>query len=79
MKIVKNLSQAQKENSYLSFFISYFYAYAGKKDQALECLERGYVVKDANMPYIIEPIYDILRDNPRFKALLRKMKLLVAE
>ena len=56
-----------------SIFI--LYASAGKKEQTLEWLERGYEIRDPNMPYINDPRFDFLRDAPRFKALLRKMNL----
>jgi len=60
-----------------SIFI--LYASAGKKEQTLEWLERGYEIRDPNMPYINDPRFDFLRDDPRFKALLRKMNLPVDE
>lgn len=61
------------------YFISYVYAFAGKKEQTLEWLERAYEMKDPNMPYIYAGIFDILRDNPRFQDLLRRMNLSVVK
>ena len=61
------------------YFIFILYASAGKKEQTLEWLERGYEIRDPNMPYINDPRFDFLRDDPRFKALLRKMNLPVDE
>jgi tetratricopeptide (TPR) repeat protein len=55
--------------------ISATYACAGQEDQSLEWLQRGYEIRDPNMPYIIEPWYDILRPDPRFQELLRRMNL----
>ena len=69
------LAELYRETYIAPQFISNLYAFAGKKDQTLEWLERGYEAKDPNMPYIIEPIYDSMRDDPRFKDLLRRMNL----
>ena len=56
--------------------IGTLYTRAGKKDEALEWLEKAYQAHDPNMPYIsVDPIFDILRDDPRFKDLLRRMNL----
>jgi TolB-like protein/tRNA A-37 threonylcarbamoyl transferase component Bud32/Tfp pilus assembly protein PilF len=56
--------------------IATLYTRAGKNDKALEWLEKAYKAHDANMPYIsVDPIFDGLRDNPRFKDLLRRMNL----
>jgi len=56
--------------------IGTLYTRAGKNDDALEWLERAYEAHDPNMPYIgVDPIFDILRDEPRFKDLLRRMNL----
>ena len=52
------------------------YARAGKNDRAVEWLERGFEVRDPNMPYIgVIPVFDSLRDDPRFQDLLRRMNL----
>ena len=57
------------------YFIFILYAAAGNKEQTLEWLERGYEIKDPNMPYINDPRFDFLRDEPRYQELLRKMNL----
>ncbi len=48
-----------------------------KYDKALDYLEKGYSIHDANTPYIaLLPIqYKQLKDNPRFIELLKKMNL----
>lgn len=51
---------------------------AGEPSRAVEWLEKGYEVRDQNMPYLGLPIYDSLRGDPRFTALLRKMNLPVS-
>jgi serine/threonine protein kinase/Tfp pilus assembly protein PilF len=63
------------------WFISFVYAAAGDEDKTLEWLEKGYEIKDPNMPYISGSgiIDSILRDDPRFQELLRKMNLPVDE
>jgi tetratricopeptide (TPR) repeat protein len=60
--------------------IGTLYTRAGKNDEALEWLEKAYEAHDGNMPYLsVDPIFDGLRDNPRFNELLRKMNLPVGE
>ena len=52
------------------------YAMAGDRARALDWLEKAYAERDPNMPYIsCLPIFDPLRAEPRFQALLRKMNL----
>jgi len=61
-------------------FIAFPYAAAGETEKALECLEKGFEIGDPNMPYMEEPIFaDLLGDEPRYQALLRKMNLSVDE
>ena len=57
-------------------FIAFPYAAAGETDKALEWLEKGFEIRDPNMPYLEEPIFaDLLGDDPRFQDLLRRMNL----
>ena len=52
------------------------YCRAGMKEEALEWLEKAYEEHDSNMPYIsVDPLFDFLRDEPRFKSILKKMDL----
>ncbi len=42
--------------------------------KALE-LDKAYAVRDPNLIYIGQPLYDPLRADPRFKALVKRMRL----
>jgi tetratricopeptide (TPR) repeat protein len=56
--------------------IATLYTRAGKNNEALKWLEKAYEAHDPNMPYLgVDPIFDILRADPRFQDLLRRMKL----
>jgi tetratricopeptide (TPR) repeat protein len=70
------LAELSRETNISPCFIAYLYVYAGNKEQALACLEKGFEIGDPNMPYILEPaIVDLLKDEPRFQNLLLKMHL----
>jgi hypothetical protein len=51
------------------------YIAAGDNDRAMEWLEKGYGVREAQMPYMCFPVYDSIRSDPRFQSLLRRMGL----
>jgi len=56
--------------------IGTLYTRAGKNNEALDWLEKAYEAHDSNMPSIsADPIFDGLRDDPRFQNLLRRMNL----
>lgn len=48
---------------------------AGDHSQAMDWLEKGYEVRDQSMPCLGLPVFDPLRSNPRFQALVKKMNL----
>ncbi|MGE5325622.1 MAG: protein kinase domain-containing protein [Deltaproteobacteria bacterium] len=51
------------------------YIEAGDKDKALDWIEKGFESRDPGMPYLGVPLYDSLRSEPRFQALVKKMNL----
>jgi TolB-like protein/tRNA A-37 threonylcarbamoyl transferase component Bud32/Tfp pilus assembly protein PilF len=59
--------------------IAMFYIMAGEKNMALDWLEKGLEIHDPVLPYLGMPYYDSLRPDPRFQALLGRMKLPVGD
>jgi len=55
--------------------IAVLYAFSGNKELALNWLEKGFEVHEPNMPYLLLPIYDSLRNEKRFQEIARKMNL----
>jgi len=56
--------------------LAVLYVGLGDRDQALSALERGYTEHDLQLQFLaIEPHYDALRSEPRFKELIRKVGL----
>ena len=59
-----------------SFQIAVVYAQWGDADNAMNWLERGYVIRDPGLAYLgTYTLFDPIREDPRFQAFLRKMKL----
>ena len=67
---------AQSKTTYINpTEIAVLYACVGNMKRALDMLESAYKVRDPNMPYLLYPVYDFLRNEPRFQELYRKMNL----
>ncbi len=52
-----------------------YYALAGDVDNAVYWFEKAYEKRDPNLPYLLLPLYDGLRNDPRFQEIARKMNL----
>jgi adenylate cyclase len=67
----------QSKTKYLSQTdIASVYSLAANKEGALDCLEQAYEMHDPVVPYIgVFPNYAILRDEPRFQEIMRKLNL----
>ena len=52
------------------------YTRAGDSELALDYLELAFEAHDSNMPYLsVDPIFDDLRDQPRFRRLIQRLGL----
>jgi TolB-like protein/DNA-binding winged helix-turn-helix (wHTH) protein/Tfp pilus assembly protein PilF len=57
-------------------FQAMYYAHRGKKAKAIEQLELAYQQHCDGLQFLkVEPVYDSLRDDPKFKALLMRLGL----
>jgi serine/threonine-protein kinase len=66
----------QSKTSYVNpTDIAMVYAVLGNKERTLDMLEQGFMVHDPNMPYLLQPLFENLHSDPRFKELCRKMGL----
>jgi len=68
---------AHAERQYVApWGIASYYTVAGATGKALDWLERAYERRDGTMVWLkVHPRLDPLRGEPRFRALLAKMKL----
>jgi hypothetical protein len=61
---------------YAAYQIAEVYAWRGQKEQAFQWLERAYAQRDGGMTEIkLDPLLRSLHTDPRFRAMLVKMKL----
>jgi tetratricopeptide (TPR) repeat protein len=76
---VKKLADARAERSKTMYIdpygVAYEYALAADIDNAIHWLEKAYEEHSPNLPYLLSPTFDILRNNPRFQEIARKMNL----
>jgi eukaryotic-like serine/threonine-protein kinase len=57
-------------------YVARIYAALGQKDEAIERLEKGYALRDSHMEFLaVDPTFDVLRSDPRFSGLLRRLNL----
>jgi len=77
LRSVAEMLAARSKTTYVSpWQIGTLFTRAGKNDEALDWLEKAYQAHDQNMSYLgVDPIFDTLRDDPRYQGLLRRMKL----
>ncbi len=57
------------------FILAFLNIFAGNIEPALEWLEKAYEIRDTNLPYLRMPIFDSIRNEPRFQEIARKMGL----
>ena len=73
--VLREQTKVSSRNTQSFYFIACVYAQAGDKDQALEYLEKTYQHREHWMAYLrVDPRFDSLRGDPRFEALVRRVK-----
>jgi TolB-like protein/Tfp pilus assembly protein PilF len=74
--LVKEMLRRSKSEYVSAHAIALIYTGLGETDLALEWLEKAYREMDLELTWIkVDPVYDTLRENPRFEALLRRTNL----
>jgi TolB-like protein/Tfp pilus assembly protein PilF len=67
---------AQSKTSYINpMDIAWLYICSGNKERTLDYMEHAYEVHDQNLVTLTLPLFDCLRNEPRYQALCKKMNL----
>ena len=72
--LADKLAESAKKSYVQPTRIADLYAYAEKKDEALDWLEKAFEERAPSLLYLnVEPGYDGLRDDPRFQNIVQKI------
>jgi TolB-like protein/predicted Ser/Thr protein kinase len=76
LKTLERLDKLPKDRYVGPLFRAMVWTGLGEKNKALENLEKAYEERESSMAWLkVWPIFDSLRSEPRFQALLKKMNL----
>ena len=76
-QVLAQLSEASKQRYVPAYFFAKVYLGLGDRDRAFEWLERACQERYGYVIYLkVDPMFDELRDDPRFSDLLRRIGLL---
>ena len=74
--VLKGLRAESRGKYVSSYFVSWVCIGLGRHEEALQWLERAYRQRDYNLTWLgVEPMFDPLRPDPRFAALVRRLGL----
>jgi adenylate cyclase len=73
-RILAGVTDRTKHGYASAYFLAYAYIALGDKDKALAALETDYEQRSPNMTFLkVDPGLDTLRNEPRFRALLKRL------
>ena len=76
LKVLEELKAESKRRDESAYFLARAYAGLGDKDQTMRSLEKVYAEEPSGWLVAISgPEFDILRDDPRFQSLRRRLNL----
>jgi adenylate cyclase len=76
LRVFEELRELSKQRHVPSYLFAVVYAGLGDKDQAFTWLEKAYEERDGSLPMLkVNPSWDLLRSDPRFAELLRRVGL----
>jgi Flp pilus assembly protein TadD len=74
--VIQTLEERAREEYFPRSWLARAYAASGDKERALTWLERAYEERDGWLTLAkVDPTFDALREEPRFRAVLAKMGL----
>jgi hypothetical protein len=70
------LEEAESNKRVTPFYLAAVHVGLGDRDRSFELLERAYAQRAPSMPSLgSDYMFDPIRDDPRFRDLLKRMKL----
>ena len=76
MRVLGELKAQARRGYVIPAKMALLYAALGEADSTFAWLEREYEARDAYMTFLkVEPLYDTVRDDPRFTRLVRRVGL----
>jgi len=75
-EVIRKFKDIAKTQYVASYYVASIYTALSERDEAFAELEKAYAERDYLLPRLkIDPFMDPLRDDPRFKDLVRRMAL----
>ncbi|MCA1624030.1 MAG: tetratricopeptide repeat protein, partial [Acidobacteria bacterium] len=76
VEVIKRFKEIAKTQYVISYFVANIYAALGDNEKAFAELEKAYEQRDFSLYRLkVDPLMDPLRDDPRFKEMLKRLNL----
>lgn len=75
IEVLTNLSELSKQGYSVNYDRALIYCGLGDKEKAFEWLGRACEQKEEMTDFKVDPVWDSLRSDPRYKSLIKRMNL----